>query len=350
MKYSKNITALFLLFSFLTATSCKKESNNNTPVSTAPTNLEVNAVVSTDGTGTVNFTATATNAATYDFEYGDAVVETRTDGTVTHRYSLLGTNTFSVKVTAKSSSGASVSKTISVSVTVTVTAPAVIWSDEFNTDGLPDPTKWGYDLGAGGWGNNEAQYYTSRADNAVVINGNLKITLKKEAYSGSNYTSARLLTKDKFAFTYGRVEARIKLPTGGGTWPAFWMLGSDIATNPWPACGEIDIMEHLGNDLNRIYGTLHYPGRSGGNANGGSRVITNAATEFHIYTLDWSATEIKMSVDGQVIHSVANSASIPFNHNFFIICNMAMGGNFGGVIDPNVTTASMEIDYIRVYQ
>lgn len=347
MKYSKNIAALIFLFSFLTATSCKKE--DTTPAGNAPSNLVVNAVVSTDGTGNVNFTAAATNAVSYDFEYGDAIVESGTDGTVTHRYTLSGTNTFSVKVTAKNSSG-SVSKTIPVTVTVTVTAPTLLWSDEFNTDGLPDPSKWGYDLGAGGWGNNEAQYYTSRADNAVVINGNLKITMKKESYSGSNYTSARLLTKDKFSFKYGKVEARIKLPVGGGTWPAFWMLGSDIASNPWPACGEIDIMEHLGNDLNRIYGTLHYPGRSGGNANGASRVISNATTEFHIYSLEWSATEIKILVDDQLIHSVPNSASIPFNHNFFIICNMAMGGNFGGAIDPNVTSASMEIDYIRVYQ
>lgn len=348
MKCAKNITALILLFSFLTATSCKKEENK--PANTAPENLQVTAVASTDGTGSVSFTATATNAVIYDFEYGDAIVETGTDGTVTHRYTLLGTNTFTVKVTAKSSSGASINKTITVSVTVTVVAPALLWSDEFNTDGLPDPTKWGYDLGAGGWGNNEAQYYTSRAENAVVINGNLRITLKKEAYSGSNYTSARLLTKDKFAFTYGRVEIRAKLPEGGGTWPALWMLGSNISTVSWPACGEIDIMEHLGNDLNRIYGTLHYPGRSGGNANGASRVISNATTEFHIYSLEWSAAEIKILVDGQLIHSVVNSASIPFNHNFFIICNMAMGGNFGGIIDPNVTSASMEVDYIRVYQ
>lgn len=349
MMYSKNITAFLLLFFFLTASSCKKE-GNNTNNNPAPSNLVVNAVVSTDGTGNVNFTATATNAVTYDFEYGDAVVETGTDGTVTHRYTLTGTNTFSVKVTAKNSAGASVSKTISVTVTVTVTAPTLLWSDEFNTDGLPNPAKWGYDLGAGGWGNNEAQYYTSRADNAVVINGNLKITMKKEAYSGSNYTSARLLTKDKFSFKYGKVEARIKLPQGGGTWPAFWMLGSDIGTVGWPACGEIDIMEHLGNDINRIYGTLHYPGRSGGNANGSSRVITNATTDFHIYSLEWSASQIKISVDDQVIHTVTNSASIPFNHNFFLICNIAMGGNFGGTIDPAVTSASMEIDYIRVYQ
>jgi hypothetical protein len=348
MKYLINIPVLLFMFSFLVTNSCKKDESK--PTNASPENLQVNAVVSVDGTGNVSFTATATNTVTYDFEFGDGVVETSATGTITHRYTLAGTNTFTVKVTAKGSSGASVSKTISVSVTVVVTAPVIVWSDEFNTDGLPDATKWGYDLGAGGWGNNEAQYYTSRADNAVVINGNLKITLKKEVYSGSNYTSARLLTKDKFSFKYGKVEARIKLPVGGGTWPAFWMLGSDIATNPWPACGEIDIMEHLGNDLNRIYGTLHYPGRSGGNANGGNRVITNATTEFHIYSLEWSAAEIKISVDGQLVHSVANSASIPFNHNFFIICNMAMGGNFGGVIDPNVTTASMEVDYIRVYQ
>ncbi|HMO61372.1 MAG TPA: family 16 glycosylhydrolase [Ferruginibacter sp.] len=348
MMFLKNTTASFFLFCFLTASSCKKD--NSGPVNTAPTNLEITATVSTDGTGNVSFSATANNAVTYDFEYGDGVVLTGTNGNVTHRYTLTGTNTFTVRATAKSSTGATATKTISVTVTVTITAPVLVWSDEFNTDGLPNPAKWGYDLGAGGWGNNEAQYYTSRADNAVVINGSLKITLKKEAYSGSNYTSARLLTKDKFSFKYGRVEARAKLPAGGGTWPAIWMLGSNIGTVGWPACGEIDIMEHIGNDLNRIHGTLHYPGRFGGNANGSSRVIANATTEFHIYSLDWSPTEIKISVDDQLIHTVANSASIPFNHNFFIICNVAMGGNFGGIIDAGVTNASMEIDYIRVYQ
>ena len=348
MKYLKNFAALLFVFSFFTASSCKKESNNTG--STAPTNLAVNAVVSTNGTGNVSFTATATNAVTYDFEFGDGIVETAATGITTHRYTLSGTNTFTVKVTAKSSSGASINKTIPVTVTVIVTAPVIVWSDEFNTDGLPDGTKWGYDLGAGGWGNNEAEYYTSRAENAVVINGSLKITLKKESYSGSNYTSARLLTKDKFSFKYGKVEIRAKLPAGGGTWPALWMLGSDNGTVGWPACGEIDIMEHIGNDLNKIYGTLHYPGRSGGNADGGNRIITNATTEFHIYSLEWSATEIKILVDGLLIHTVTNSTSLPFNHNFFLICNVAMGGNFGGTIDPNVTSASMEVDYIRVYQ
>ena len=215
---------------------------------------------------------------------------------------------------------------------------------------MPDPAKWGYDLGAGGWGNNEAQNYTSRADNVVVMNGSLKITARKENYNGSSYTSARMLSKDKFSFKYGKVEIRAKLPAGAGTWSALWMLGSNIGTAGWPACGEIDIMEHLGRSLNKIYGTLHYPGRSGGNADGNTKMISNATTEFHIYSVEWSAVAIKISVDGQLIHSVANSASIPFNHNFFVIMNVAMGGSFGGAIDPAFTNAFMEVDYIRVYQ
>lgn len=125
----------------------------------------------------------------------------------------------------------------------------LIWSDEFNLDGAPDATKWAYDIGTGdwGWGNNEAQYYTSRADNVKVQNGVLKIIAQRENYSGSNYTSARIKTQGKFTFKYGRVEMRAKLPSGGGTWPALWMLGNNITTAGWPACGEIDIMEHLGN-------------------------------------------------------------------------------------------------------
>ncbi len=349
MKLNKNLAILFLLFSSFTATSCKKEKNSSNN-STAPTNLVVNAVISTDGTGRVNFTATATNAVTYDYEFGDGVIATAPSGTTEYRYTLSGSNTYTVKVTAKSSSGSTTVKTISVTVTVTATDPVLVWSDEFNTDGLPDASKWGYDIGAGGWGNQELQYYTSRADNAVVINGVLKITAKKEDYSGSAYTSARLLSKGKYEFKYGKVEAKAKLPSGVGTWPAIWMLGSDINTVSWPACGEIDIMEHLGRDLNKIYGTLHYPGRSGGNADGATKVISNATTEFHIYTLEWSPALIKILVDGEQVHSVVNSSSIPFNHDFFLIMNIAMGGNFGGAVDQAVTSATMEVDYVRVYQ
>lgn len=234
-------------------------------------------------------------------------------------------------------------------------AQKLIWSDEFNTPSVPDPSKWGYDLGDGcpdicGWGNNELQYYTNRSENVSVSNGTLKIIAKTENYNGKAFTSARLLSKDKFSFKYGIVEVRAKLPAGVGTWPAIWSLGNNFPTAGWPVCGEMDIMEHVGRDLNEIYGTLHYPGRSGGTADGNSRLISNATTAFHIYSLEWSSSIIKIFVDGDLIHSVINSGSIPFNQNFFLILNVAMGGNFAGPVDPVFTSAAMEVDYIRVYQ
>lgn len=223
----------------------------------------------------------------------------------------------------------------------------LVWSDEFNTDGAPDASKWGYDLGAGGWGNSEVQTYTNTSNNVTVTGGNLKITAVK---TGSNYTSARIKSENKFEFTYGKIEARAKLPIGGGTWPAIWLLGENYATNTWPACGEIDIMEHRGNTPNVIHGTLHYPGNSGGNGNGNTTTISNASTEFHIYKAIWSPTSIKFYVDNVLFHSVANTNSLPFNSDFFLILNVAMGGTFGGTIDPAFTQSSMEVDYIRVYQ
>ena len=224
----------------------------------------------------------------------------------------------------------------------------LVWSDEFDVDGVPDTTKWGYDLGAGGgWGNNEVQTYTNAASNVTVSAGNLVITALK---TGSSYTSARLKSENKFEFTYGKVEARAKLPFGGGTWPAIWMLGQDYATNTWPACGEIDIMEHKGNMQNTIHGTLHYPGVSPGGGNGGTTVIQNASTQYHIYKTIWSPTSIQFFVDDVLFHSVPNTNTLPFNSDFFLILNVAMGGDFGGTIDPAFTQSSMEIDYIRVYQ
>jgi beta-glucanase (GH16 family) len=326
--------------------SCHKgdsAATGNTP----PTNLTVTATVSTDNSGNVSFTAAASNASSYEYDFGNGIFQTVPTGIVTYMYPASGT--YTVNVTAKSATGQTLSKSIQITVTK---ALVLLWSDEFNTPGLPDVSKWNYDIGtgSGGWGNNELEYYTNRLSNAEVVNGVLKITVKKENFSGSSYTSARLLTKDKFFFKYGKVETRAKLPAGGGTWPAIWMLGTDINTVSWPACGEIDIMEHLGNDINKIYGTLHYPGRSGGNANGSTKIIANATTEFHIYSLEWSPSYIKIYVDDQLYHTVANSSSIPFNHDFFLIANVAMGGNFGGSVDPAFTNASMEIDYIRVYQ
>lgn len=334
----------FILFATFFSSCSKKDTGSNTN-NVAPTNLTVNATVNPGNTGSVSFIASATNAVSYDYDFGNGVFQTVVSGNVTYKYTETGN--YAVNVIAKSAGGQTVSKSINVTVTVVL---SLIWSDEFNTDGAPDPAKWGYDLGAGGWGNAELEYYTSRRENSNVEAGVLKIKAIKENYSSSNYTSARLLSKDKFAFKYGKVEARAKLPAGGGTWPAIWMLGSNINSVTWPACGEIDIMEHVGNDLNKIYATLHYPGRSGGNADGGTKLISNATTEFHIYSLEWSEAYIKMFVDGQLIHSVTNSGSLPFNQNFFFILNVAMGGNFGGSVDASFNNAAMEIDYIRVYQ
>lgn len=230
----------------------------------------------------------------------------------------------------------------------------LIWQDEFNIQGAPNPANWSYNLGRGdnGWGNGEAQYYTSRPENVKVEGGLLKITAKKESYEGASYTSARLVSENKMEFTYGKIEFRAKLPSGGGTWPALWMLGANYQTNPWPACGEIDVMEHKGNEPNVIHGTLHYPGRSGGNPNTGTTTIANASSEFHIYKVIWSPTKISFYVDDQTtpFHSVDNTTTLPFNANFFLIMNFAMGGTFGGSIDPAFTSSTMEVDYIRVYQ
>jgi beta-glucanase (GH16 family) len=227
----------------------------------------------------------------------------------------------------------------------------LVFSDEFNIDGAPDSTKWGYDLGTGnGWGNNESQFYTNTANNVIVQGGNLKITAKKEIFGGANYTSARLKSENKFEFKYGKVEFRAKMPSGGGTWPALWSLGENYATNQWPTCGEIDFMEHRGNSPNVIHATLHYPGNSGGNGNTNTTTIQNASTQFHVYKAIWSPASIQFFVDDVLFHSFANTASTPFNNDFFLIMNVAMGGTFGGPIDPNFNQSTMEVDYVRVYQ
>lgn len=228
----------------------------------------------------------------------------------------------------------------------------LIWSDEFDVDGAPDASNWTYDLGTGqnGWGNNESQYYTDRSENIEVADGILRITAQAEDFSGSDFTSARIKTQDLFEFTYGRVEVSAKLPQGGGTWPAIWMLGANFAEVGWPDTGEIDIMEHVGNQQNTIFSTLHFPGNSGGNAISESIVVSDASEAFHVYATEWTATQIRFYVDDELFHTFDNNENLPFDHDFFLILNVAMGGNFGGDIDPSFTASTMEVDYVRVYQ
>ncbi len=323
--------------------SCKKSSSENNNL--APTNLVINANVVNDSSGNVAFTATASNAVSYFFDFGNSVSQEVTFGVITYKYPASGT--YTVNVIAKSASGQTITGTAQVTVKVVM---KLIFADEFDKPGAPDSTKWGYDLGAGGWGNAELQNYTNRTDNAIVSNGTLKIIAKAENYNGSPYTSARLLTKDKFSFKYGKIEARIKLPAGVGTWAAFWMLGNNISSVSWPASGEIDIMEHLGRELNKIYATVHHPGHSGANGDGSTMTIANASTEFHKYAAEWTESSIKFTVDNMLFYTFSNAPGLPFNQNFFVILNVAMGGNFGGPVDPAFSSAEMEVDYVRVYQ
>jgi beta-glucanase (GH16 family) len=315
-----------------------------------------------DGTGVIQCMASAANAVKYGFKFGSDPVQESVSGAINHTYTTPGINNYLVTVFAYSSTGNTISTFKNISIKVSTSEPQATWFDEFDVDGAPDSSKWNYDIGVGnganepgaGWGNNEVQYYTNRTDNVKVENGLLIITVKKENYQGSHYTSARLKTKGKYEFTYGKVEIRAKLAGGGGTWPAFWTLGANIDQVPWPACGEIDIMEHVGNNSGTVQSALHTPSSFGNTQNKGAQMITNATSEFHIYTLEWTTEKMIFSVDGSVHYTyqpaVRDSSTWPFNANQFILINIAMGGTLGGTIDSGFTEETMEIDYVRVYQ
>lgn len=233
-----------------------------------------------------------------------------------------------------------------------------MWSDEFDVNGLPNNAKWGYDLGGGGWGNNELQNYTNVLDNAKVEGGNLVITAKKESSGSMNYSSARLVSKNKGDFLYGRIEARAKLPAGRGTWPAIWMLPTDWAYGNWPKSGEIDIMEHVGYDLNKVHVTVHTEAynHSIGTQKGASQTVSTATTDFHKYRVDWTPYAVRGYIDDQLMFTFVNEgkgyAGWPFDKRFHLLLNLAIGGNWGGAqgVDDSVFPQSMLVDYVRVYK
>lgn len=310
-----------------------------------------------DGSGNITCNATAANAISYGFKIGSEAEVKNTTGTFDYTCTNEGLNDYIVTVFAYSSTGNMISDFKKATVFVIKKGPQLVWSDEFNTDGAPDATKWGYDLGNGdnGWGNGEKQFYTNRTDNVKVENGFLKIIAKKESYEGSEYTSARLLTKGKYDFTYGRIDVRAKLPTGAGTWPAIWMLGANMDTVKWPACGEIDIMEHWGYNPAIISSATHTPSCSGGcgNVKVGETTLLDYGTAFHVYSLVWTESELQFLIDDVFMYSykpaVKNSSTWPFIKPQFIILNVAMGGSWFS-IDPDFTESVMEIDYVKVYQ
>ena len=359
MRKRLNITfktlGIFLVFFLVSCSSGGSDGPGSPDPKPTPSNLVVNTLIvgsnaqnpEGDGSGVVNFTAKADHATSYKMLVNGETISSST-GAFTYTFTAPGSNDYDVFISAYNGDKF-VSKTLKVRVKV---SSKLVWSDEFNVDGAPDASKWTHEIGTGdgGWGNNELQYYTNRRENSEVSNGTLKIHLIKEPYQGSTFTSARLVTKGKFDFKYGKIEFRAKIPTGKGTWPALWMLGANIDTVPWPSSGEIDVMEHVGNQQNRIFSTLHYPEHSGGNAVGGQVMLPTASTEFHVYSAEWTPSTLVFSVDDKPFFTFNNSSSLPFNHNYFIIMNMAMGGNFGGAIDPSIQGATFEIDYVRVYQ
>jgi beta-glucanase (GH16 family) len=242
----------------------------------------------------------------------------------------------------------------------------LVWSDQFNGPNGPgvDTSKWTAETGGNGWGNKELEYYTSRAQNSYVQSGNLVIKAVREKYTGPDgvtreFTSARLKTQGKFAQAYGRFEARIKIPGGQGMWPAFWMLGDDIDKVAWPACGEIDIMENIGKEPDTIYGSIHGPGFIGSAGLGSPYKLPNAqqfADDFHLFAVEWEPDVIRFYVDDH-LYSTRSRAELkpgwkwPFDHPFFLLLNLAVGGDWPG--DPDATSTfprSMLVDFVRVYR
>jgi len=243
---------------------------------------------------------------------------------------------------------------------------ALVWFDEFNgLDGSsPDPSKWTYDTGGKGWGNHELEAYTTRTQNAQIKSGNLVITALKETYTGSDgvtrkYTSARLKTKGLFSQAYGRFEARIKIPKGQGMWPAFWMLGDNIDSVRWPACGEIDIMENIGKEPGIVHGSLHGPSTTGKTSDATAPFNLPAsqhfADDFHLYAVEWEPATIRFYVDSNLYATFTQSqwpagGTWVFDHPFFLLLNLAVGGDWPGAPDNStVFPQQMLVDYVRVY-
>lgn len=231
------------------------------------------------------------------------------------------------------------------------TTPA--WADEFNYAGTPDATKWTYDLGGNGWGNNELEYYTDSASNVSVANGVLTITARKQNLGGENYTSTRIVSKG--SITYGRIEVRAKLCSGRGTWPAIWMLPNTYAYGNWPASGEVDIMEMVGYAPNVEHFSVHNAIYYGGNAKTSTDSIPTAETDFHLYREDWTPYAIRGYYDNNLVFTYVNTGQgsqvWPYNIPFHLLMNIAVGGSWGGLkgVDDSAFPTSMQIDYVHFF-
>ncbi len=364
-----NRTGFYILF-ILFGLSCNgsEDPTSSEPGAIVPSNLVVDLVISGqdasnpdgDGSGKITCSATAKDAINYGLKIGTEPEIQSTTGKFDYTFTKVGTNDYSITVYAYSKDAKSINEFKTVRVFVKPPEYTLVWADEFEVDGAVSGENWKFETvppNNGSWWNGEKQHYTDRLDNAYVSDGTLKIKAKKETYTfnGSTqyYTSARL--NSKHVFTYGRLDVKAKLPKGDGTWPAIWMLGANHSTVGWPACGEIDIMEHWGHIPTEVSSATHTPACSGGcsNVRVGATKLEDYDTEFHVYSLEWTTESLRFLIDGEFKYeyspSSKNSQNWPFTADQFIILNVAMGGDWF-VIDPYFTEATMEIDYVRLYQ
>ena len=364
---NKLLKSVFFLCLFILVCCSDNSTDSNSgstmeePVIPSDLTLQINIIGQTDsfpngdGSGLITCSANATDAVNYEFRFGSGVTEQSETGQIEYAYTDQGINSYTIYVYAYSSTGHYTSTFYTFDLFVESEAPVATWSEEFNYNGAIDPNIWTHEIGNGewGWGNGESQYYTSSLDNVRVEDGVLKITAKREDIAGYEYTSARIISRDKYEFKYGRVDIRAKLPTGTGTWPALWLLGANHSEVGWPACGEIDIMEHWGHNPTVISSALHTPSSYTNTLNHAETVVTDYNQEFHVYSMDWNENRIQFLVDNVVFYTYNPSPKTldnwPFDQDAFFILNVAVGGSWFD-IDPEFSESTMEVDYIRIYQ
>jgi beta-glucanase (GH16 family) len=367
----KHLTLALFLFS--TILGCKEDPK---PEVMLPSNLVVKLALQDGVPGRVNVIATAVNENFYTIIFNDGLnTETKevNDGKASHTYGESGTYVITVRAHALAANFIESNDTIVIHIDPTTTSDgrplkgyatplsqpgySLVWNDEFEGSSLNE-NDWNFEIGAGGWGNSELQYY--RKENTTVKDGFLSIEAKKQSSGSSIYTSSRLTTKGKRNFKYGRVDIRAALPEGQGMWPALWMLGENISSIGWPACGEIDIMEMIGGTSNgrsdrTTHGTIHWEGNNKDHASYGTSktIAKKLSEEFHVYSIVWDANSIKWYFDDVQFNTadIKPSSLSEFHENFFFIMNVAVGGDWPG--SPDETTVfpqKMWVDYIRMYQ
>ena len=351
--------------------SCDSETDTPTGNAGDPSGLEMDITVAEDASGSVSIVATAVNAILYEFDFGtiDNDTGSSTDGFIDFVYENSGVYTIEVKAFGNSGRFIRLSKQITIESGEPATAGEgymtplsydgmnLFWNDEF--DGFfVNQGDWNYEIGNGcpnlcGWGNNELQYY--KAENSQVSNGALTIEARAENVQSNQYTSTRMTTQGKVAFKYGRVDVRAQLPTGKGLWPAIWMLGTNITSVGWPTCGELDIMEMVGGNGGEktTHGTAHWNLNGQASAGGSKTLLEGLDQEFHVYSIIWDENSIQWLLDDVPYYNldITGSDKEAFHKPFFMILNVAVGGNWPG--NPNAETefpTSMKVDYVRVFQ